>query len=100
MPVPRLDEPILGYIVLSSRGGCLLAFLPGAGLKIIPPEDPEWGKRVGEVTQVFEAAHALVDAGNKAPAIRQKCHAMARELVATHEKELKQLMEASRTVHA
>lgn len=100
MSTRKLNEPTLGYIVLSAFGAGWLVFLPGEGIKFLPPEDPEWGNVVRELTQVLDSARALTEAGNKFPAIRQKCHAMAQELVASHEKKFRQVFEASTAAHA
>lgn len=94
------QEPHLGYIVLHQVGGGMLVLVPGDGIKFIPPEDPEWGKRVGELNAVFQTAFNLAVAGAKTPQYREQLTHMAADLVKPHIKQINQICEAATPAHA
>ncbi|MBZ5690051.1 MAG: hypothetical protein LAP86_34110 [Acidobacteriia bacterium] len=95
-----MPEPLEGYIVLHRVGGLTLVFVPGEGIKWIPPEDPEWGKRVAALVHVLDSAQTLVEVGAKTPEVRSKCYKMAEELVEQHSKEINAICHAQSHVHA
>ncbi len=89
-----MPEPMLRVMVMYRVGGMTLVFVPGEGLKWIPPEDPDWGKRVAALAHVFDSAQALVEVGAKTPELRSKCVKMAEELIEHHSKEIDAICEA------
>ena len=94
--MPTLKQPLECYIVLYQKGGLTLGLVPGDGVVVIPPEDPEWGKWTG----ILDSAQALAQAALKNPAISRKVHALLEEMLKPAAAEITNVLSSRIPVHA